>query len=71
MFRFFVMTDCFVEIDGPNGSFGAPIPNSGCWSSPVKQIAKLHARNLTLKFQTHSIFLRRLWGTQFAKATVA
>jgi hypothetical protein len=40
-------------------------------SSPVNQISKLPARNLTLKLQTRLICLRQLWGSQFAKSSVS
>jgi hypothetical protein len=69
--RFSAPTDGFVETGEANGSFGALEWNSGCWSSPVNQISKLHAQNLTLKLQTHSIFQRQLWRIQIAKASVS
>jgi hypothetical protein len=65
------VTGRFVEKDGANGRYEATNNNVGTWSSPVNQIFKLPARNLTLKLQMHSIFLRQLCGTQIAKASVS
>jgi hypothetical protein len=48
-------TDRFVEMCWPNGSFGAPGPNSGSWSTTASGNFKALARNLTFGVSANQV----------------
>jgi hypothetical protein len=54
----------YLKIVCANVSNGAPVSTGSSWSSPVNEIAKLHARKLTLKLQTHLICLGQFGETR-------
>jgi hypothetical protein len=61
---FFSATDRFVEIDGPNGFFGALNANSGSWSSPGIGFEEVSGTFRTFN-QTPQWLV---WSNQFCKS---
>ena len=58
---FFVATDCFVETCLATDHFVEPIPNSGCWSSPVAEIYDIDATLLPVKLHNRCFARSRMF----------
>jgi hypothetical protein len=59
--QIFAVNDCFVETCLATDRFGAPIPNSSSWSSPVAAILEFEATMLTARYGSEC----QVWSEQF------